>query len=276
MQNLASPRINRAKLNLSSTGFVSGLTVQTASPEIVEMCGAAGLDFVWIDAEHGSFDLETAVAMFRAADAHGVTPLLRVPSLDASSIMRALDGGAMGVIVPNVSTAGQAQAAVDFARYRANGRGLRGACPSTRAARYLSDDWDAFVRWSNENTTVWALIETVEGVGNIDEILAVEGLDAIALGPFDLSHELGLRGQPFHPEVTQLLDLVVEKARARNVPVVASLFAATAAGLAEERDHWLAKGVRVFSIGADRAMFSRALRGRAEAMASLPAPGGTD
>jgi 2-keto-3-deoxy-L-rhamnonate aldolase RhmA len=276
MQKPASPRINRAKLTPSSTGFVSGLTVQMASPEIIEMCGAAGLDFVWIDAEHGSFDLETAVAMFRAADAHGMTPLLRVPSLDAQSIMRALDGGAMGIIVPNVSTAEQARAAVEFARYRANGRGVRGACPSTRAARYLADDWDAFVRWSNENTTVWALIETVEGVRNVDAILAVEGLDAIALGPFDLSHELGLRGQPFHPEVTQLLDHVVEQARARNVPVVASLFAATAAGLSEERDHWLAKGVRVFSIGADRAVFSRALRERAEAMVSSSASGGKD
>jgi 4-hydroxy-2-oxoheptanedioate aldolase len=268
MKNLASPRVNSAKLTPSTTGFVSGLTVQMASPEIIEMCGAAGLDFVWIDAEHGFFDLETAVAMFRAADAHGVTPLFRVPTLDGASIMRALDGGAMGVIVPNVSTAEQAQAAIDFARYRANGRGQRGACPSTRAARYLSDDWDAFVRWSNENTTVWALIETVEGVENIDAILAVDGLDAIALGPFDLSHELGLRGQPFHPEVTQRLDRVVEKAMARNVPVVATLFAATADGLSEERDHWLAKGVRLFCIGADRAVFSRALRERTASMAA--------
>nr|WP_277990329.1 aldolase/citrate lyase family protein [Pandoraea sp. LA3] len=252
------------------------MTVQTASPEIIEMCGAAGLDFVWIDAEHGSFDLEKAVDMFRAAEAHGVTPLLRVPSLDAASVMRALDAGAMGIIVPNVSSAEQARAAVEFARYRVNGRGTRGACPSTRAAGYLTDDWASFVRWSNENTTVWALIETAEGIRNIDEILAVEGLDAIALGPFDLSHELGLYGQPFHPEVTQQFDAVVEKARASNVPVVATLFAATAQGIREERDHWLGKGVRLFSIGADRAVFSRALRERTRAMHASLSPDGAD
>ncbi len=74
-----------------------------------------------------------------------------------------------------------------------------------------------FARWSNENVTVWALIETVAGVANIEEIVAVEGLDAIALGPFDLSHEMGFRGQPFHPEVTAVLERVVEKALSRNV-----------------------------------------------------------
>ncbi|PXW28700.1 HpcH/HpaI aldolase family protein [Paraburkholderia caballeronis] len=264
-------RTNRAKLLTADAAPVSGITVQLASPEVIEMCGAAGLDFVWIDAEHGSFDLQTAVEMFRAADAQGITPLFRVPSLDAASIMRALDGGAMGVIVPNVSSAEQARAAVSFARYRADGvPGLRGACPSTRAARYLTDDWDGFVRWSNGHTTVWALIETLAGVENIDAILAVDGLDAIALGPFDLSHELGLRGQPFHPEVTGLLDRVVERANHHRVPVVASLFAAHPDGLAAERDHWLKRGVRIFSVGSDRALLSRSLRERAAVLAAAP------
>ncbi|NPT55328.1 HpcH/HpaI aldolase family protein [Paraburkholderia elongata] len=264
MPNQSSQRINRTNLKISGADVVSGITVQLASPEVIEMCGSSGLDFVWIDAEHGSFDLERAVEMFRAADAQGITPLFRVPALDAASIMRALDGGAMGVIVPNVSTAVQAQAAVDYCRYKVgSNRGIRGSCPSTRAARYLTDDWDSFARWSNENVTVWVLIETVAGVENIDEILAVEGLDAIALGPFDLSHEMGFRGQPFHPEVTGMLERVVEKARRRNVEVVASLFSATSAELAAERDHWLRKGVRLFSVGSDRAVFSRALRERA-------------
>jgi 4-hydroxy-2-oxoheptanedioate aldolase len=267
--NQPPQRINRTKRPTSGADVVSGVTVQFASPEVIEMCGAAGLDFVWIDAEHGSFDLQTAVELFRAADAQGITPLFRVPALDAASIMRALDGGAMGIIVPNVSSAEQARAAVAFARYRAEGvPGLRGACPSTRAARYLTDDWDGFVRWSNEHITVWALIETVAGVENIDAILAVEGLDAIALGPFDLSHELGLRGQPFHPEVTRLLDRVVEQANRRDVPVVASLFAAHPDRLAAERDHWLERGVRLFSVGSDRALLSRSLRERATILAA--------
>jgi 4-hydroxy-2-oxoheptanedioate aldolase len=272
MHNQSSRRVNRVKLPDTGADVVSGVTVQLASPEVVEMCGAAGFDFVWIDAEHGSFDLQTAVEMFRAADAQGITPLFRVPSLDAASIMRVLDGGAMGVIVPNVSNAEQARAAVAFASYRCEGvPGLRGACPSTRAARYLTDDWDAFVRWSNEHTTVWALIETMTGVENIDEILAVDGLDAVALGPFDLSHELGLRGRPFHPEVTSLLDRVVDRANHRGVPVVASLFSASPEDLAAERDHWLERGVRLFSVGSDRAVLSRSLRERAGVLAAAPA-----
>lgn len=271
MSNQSLSRINRAKISSTQSGVVSGITVQLASPEVIEMCGAAGLDFVWIDAEHGSFDLETAVEMFRAADAQGITPLIRVPALEATAIMRALDGGAMGVIVPNISTAAQARSAVDFARYKVGSNGgLRGACPSTRAARYLADDWDSFARWSNENTTVWALIETVAGVKNVDEILEVEGLDAIALGPFDLSHEMGLRGQPFHPDVNRLLGQVVEKARRRNVPVVASLFSANPVELAAEYDHWLARGVQLFSVGSDRAVFQRSLRERVGALARRP------
>lgn len=262
-------RINRTQRAASQEGVVSGITVQLASPEVIEICGAAGLDFVWIDAEHGSFDLQAAVEMFRAADAQGITPLFRVPALDAASIMRALDGGAMGVIVPNVSSAEQARAAVAFARYRSDEvAGVRGACPSTRAARYLADDWDSFVRWSNEHTTVWALIETVAGVENIDAILSVEGLDAIALGPFDLSHELGLRGQPFHPEVTRRLDHVVARANHHQVPVVASLFSSHPQELAAERDHWLQRGVRLFSVGSDRAILSRVLRERVASLAT--------
>ncbi len=96
MLNQSLQRVNRTKLKDSGSAVVSGVTVQMSSPEVIEMCGSSGLDFVWIDAEHGSFGLETAVQMFRAADAQGITPLLRVPSLDAVSIMQALDGGRNG------------------------------------------------------------------------------------------------------------------------------------------------------------------------------------
>lgn len=266
MSDYKPPRVNRVKNTDGRALLVAGVTVQVSSPEVVEMCGAAGYDFVWIDAEHGSFELETAVQMFRAADVFGMTPLFRVPSHDPSLIMRALDAGAMGVIVPNVSTRQQAQAVVSAARYKWGGNGgTRGACPGTRATNYQTSDWSGFANWSNSNVTVWALIETIAGVNNIDEILEVEGIDAIALGPFDLAHEMGFPGQVQHPEVTAALGRVVEKAQQKGVDVVASLFSESASGMAAERAHWFAQGVRIFSVGSDRGLVARAFRERAAA-----------
>jgi 4-hydroxy-2-oxoheptanedioate aldolase len=261
MSGYTKQRVNRVKNNDRNGDLVAGVTVQLSSPEVVEMCGASGYDFVWIDAEHGSFELETAVHMFRAADAFGMTPLFRVPNHEPSLIMRALDAGAMGVIVPNVSTRAQAQAVVSAARYKMDGNGgMRGACPGTRATSYQTSDWNGFATWSNANVTVWALIETTAGVKNIDEILTVEGIDAIALGPFDLAHEMGFPGQVLHPEVTSALELVVEKAQQQGVDVVASLFSESASDMSAERAHWFARGVRMFSVGSDRGLVTRALR----------------
>lgn len=259
-------RTNALKQAIARGAVVAGPVMQLGSPELIEMAGAAGFDFGWVDCEHGSFYLEQAVAMVRAADAIGLTPLIRVPNHDPSFIMRALDTGAMGVVVPNISTAEQARAAVSAARYKCGDNGgTRGACPGSRATWHQTDDWAAYARHANEEVLVWALIETREALRNVDAILAVPGLDALVLGPFDLAHEMGHPGAVTHPEVAGALDLVARKARAAGVQVVASFFASTAVDMAEERERWRARGVHVFSIGSDRRLILNAMRERSAA-----------
>lgn len=240
-----------------------GINVQMASPENVEIIGATGYDFVLLDCEHGSFYLDRVVELCRAADAAGVTPLVRVPDQSAGFIMRALDAGAMGVVVPNISSRAEAEAAVSAAKYKAGSNGgTRGACPSTRAAWHLTSDWPGFVKWANEETVVWLLIESVEGVSRIDEILEVPGIGAIVPGPFDLAHDMGHPGDLRHPAVVEALRGMVRKARHKNVETVAVLLSSSPDELKEEVAFWKEVGATIFWVAGDRRLFTIAARQR--------------
>ena len=264
---MIKPRINNVRAGLAEGRRLAGPVMQLASPELVEMAAAAGFDFAWIDCEHGAFQLETAVQMLRAADAVGLTALVRVPDQTPSFIMRVLDAGAQGVVIPNIANRDQAQAAVAAARYRQDeDAGRRGACPGTRASWHQTEDWAAFAREANANVLVWGLIESQAGIRHIDEILQVEGLDGVALGPFDLAHEMGHPGEIDHPAVQACMDEVVDKARTRGVEVIASLFSPDPEGMARERARWTSRGVRLFSIGSDRRLILRAMRERRTAI----------
>lgn len=256
-------RQNRVRAKRAAGVPAMGVNVQTTSPENVEMVGAAGYDFVIIDCEHGVVSMQGLVEMLRAADAAGVTPIVRVRDRSPSNIMQALDLGAMGVIVPGVGTRAEAEAAVAAAKYRigANG-GARGACPSTRANWHLVDDWPEFARRSNEETLVWLLVESPEGVANIEQILEVPGIDAIIPGPFDLSQAMGHCGDMRKPEVVEALRGVVKAARRRKVDSVAVLLASTPEALKEETAFWKDAGSTVFWVGGDRRLFTIALRQR--------------
>lgn len=269
------PRQNLVHAKRAAGGAAMGVNVQTTSPENVEMAGAAGYDFVIIDCEHGVMSMDRTVEMLRAADASGITPIVRVPEQSAGAIMRALDCGAMGVIVPGVGSRAQAEAAVAAAKYRArDNAGARGACPSTRANWHLVGDWPAFVEWSNAQTMVWLLIESPEGVANIDAILEVPGIDAIVPGPFDLAQAMGHNGDMRHPQVVDALKKVVQAARRRKIETVAVLLASNAAELEQETAFWRGAGATAFWVGGDRRMFTLALRQRmAQVAASLAQTG---
>lgn len=259
-------RINRIKAGTTNRPM-AGPVIQLSSPEVVEMTGAAGFDFAWIDCEHGSMYMDQLVNMLRAADAIGITPLVRVPDASPSFISRVLDAGALGVIVPNLENAGQVKSVVAACRYQIGGNGgKRGACPGTRASWHQSADWSRFSEQANENICAWILIENIEAVRNIDEILAVPGLDGIVLGPFDLAQAMGYPGEVHHPEVESAMQNVVQKAVTRGIDVVASLFSPTPAEMRKERQHWMEMGVRLFSIGSDRRLILNAMQERVAAV----------
>ncbi len=188
------------------------------APWLVDLAGPIGFDFVMIDAEHGPLSPESAEAMIRAAEVAGVTPLVRVPANVAHEILRYLDVGALAIQVPHIDSAADAKRAVAAIKYPPLGE--RGHAPTTRAAGYGIDQSPGdYVDLANRETMVLAMIESVAAVDNVDAILDVEGIDALIMGPGDLSLSMGHRGVRDAPEVERAVDHVISRAKKRGIPV---------------------------------------------------------
>ncbi len=246
---------------------MTGTWAQIGSPETVEILAHSGFDFLIIDTEHGYFGVEGAENLIRAADAVGVPVIVRVQDKNPTLIMKALDLGAQGILVPQVSTREDALRAVQAAKYGPEGN--RGACPCVRAAGYLTDDWSAFARRSNEDTLVFLLVEGVDGVRNFEEIASVDGVDAIMVGPFDLSVALGVGGQMDHPLVMEKMEQMVRIAREKGVATVSVVFDPDLERMADKAAAWIRKGVRIVTVETDKIMLSHVFRLVAKALNQL-------
>jgi 4-hydroxy-2-oxoheptanedioate aldolase len=183
-----------------------GMFVGIASPAIVEMCGYAGFDFVVLDNEHGPGSIETTEHLIRAARVANTIPVVRTLESD---ILRVLDIGASAIQVPQVNTVEQARRIVAAAKYAPVGS--RGAAFSPRAAGYGFFGGAPHTKASNEGTSVILMIETREALDNLDEILSVPGIDALFIGPNDLSFSLGHAGDQKHPEVVAAIESAIKK-----------------------------------------------------------------
>ncbi len=190
--------------NLIASGKPAfGVSVQFASADIVEMIGELGFDWVMLDAEHGSITPDNIGPMVMAAELHGITPVVRPEKNDPAVINKYLDRGVMGMQVPHVNTAEEAAAVVEACRFHPDGkRGLGGG----RMADFgFGVSTSEYVKQANENMLVCVQIEDVEAIENLDEILAVEGVDVFFIGPTDLAQSLGYPGQNGHPEVQKVI-----------------------------------------------------------------------
>jgi 2-keto-3-deoxy-L-rhamnonate aldolase RhmA len=235
---------------------VTGMQCFTASPILVEAMGRAGMDFVTVDMEHCPTGLETMAHLFRAAAAGGITAFARIPRLDSSIIGRVLDLGAAGFVLPHASVA-RCSEALRQARYAPDG--ARSACPMIRAAGYMPDDWTTFADEANRTVRVIPLIEDEQGLAQCEDILGLDGIDMVFVGPFDLSMSLGLPGQDFrHPVMRGALDRITRAAAARGKFVMTTV--------ASSIDHdyaasLLRAGVTMLSFSADVGVFIAACRG---------------
>ncbi|AYO31221.1 aldolase [Biomaibacter acetigenes] len=173
-------------------------------------------EFVIIDTEHGPFGPETDVKLVRAADAADMVSVIRVPENTEIAVTKALDTGTSGIVVPGISNVQDARKAVKYAKYAPIGS--RGACPCVRANRYGVGD-STYYRRANEDTSVILLIEGKEGLQSFEEILNVEYVDAILLGPVDLSHSLGVPGDIYNPKVVNALSNMMKKAKNKDICV---------------------------------------------------------
>ena len=180
------PLDDRLPAMLASGRRLRGVFNSLPSPAIVEMCGYAGFDFVIIDNEHGSADFETTENMLRAARASGIVPVVRCLRHDIS---RVLDMGASAVQIPMVASAEEARDLVQQVRYPRVGR--RGSAFSPRAAGYGAFPGIPHTERSNAGIALIVMIETPEAVAHAAEIAAVPGVDAVFVGPNDLSHSMG-------------------------------------------------------------------------------------
>lgn len=199
--DIRHPLDNRLPAMLRSGQRLRGIFNGLPSPAIVEMCAYAGFDFIIIDNEHGSADFETTENMLRAARASGIVPVIRCLAPDISRI---LDMGASAVKIPMVNTAQQAHDLVQQVRYP--GAGKRGSAFSSRAAGYGAFGGAAHTRRSNDGIALIVMIETPEAVANAAAIAAVPGIDAVFIGPNDLSHAMGFDNNWEAPQVQAAIE----------------------------------------------------------------------
>lgn len=238
---------NHLKELLTSGKAAIGTLVQLPSPPVVEILAQAGFDWLLIDTEHGPIDTERLQAMIRATTETAATPVVRVARNLDWLAKRALDVGALGVMMPGVNSAEEAAAAVRAVRYPPEG--IRGFGPTFAGLRWgLSAN--EYVQQANKAVMAIVQIEHVDAVARIDEIVPVPGLDLALIGPYDLSGSMDRLGQVAHPQVQAAIARVLKAAQRAQVPV--GIFGATA----EEVNQYIAQGFRAILVGVDAAFLA--------------------
>lgn len=200
------------KQEMKNGNAMIGIFIPLPAPALVEMAAACGYDFVIIDNEHGTSEVNGQTEnMIIAAYASGIYPIVRIPNLAMGSVLKPLDMGAKGIHVPLINTKSLAEETVKSAKYPPMGN--RGTALSTRAGRYgfSPEKGRDFLNKANEDNLTVIAIETEESIRNLDEILSVPGIDAVFIGPFDLSVSLGYPTEVKHPVVLNAIHNIIDK-----------------------------------------------------------------
>lgn len=228
---------------------LAGMWLCTGNPVIAEVAAGSGLDWLLIDMEHSATSVEQVLVQLQVAAAYPITPVVRVPSNDAVTIKRVLDAGAQNLIVPMVSSADEARAAVAATRYPPAGvRGVGSAL--ARSARW--NRVDDYLADATAHVSLTVQIETTAGVDAAAEIAAVDGVDAVFVGPADLSASMGLLGRQSHPDVVAAVHAVFAACRDAATPVGVNAFDPAVA------EAYLDAGADFVAVGADVALLARA------------------
>ena len=200
-------RKNLTKAKIKAGEVTYGVFIPFSSPNIVEIIGFLGFDFVIIDAEHGPMGPDGCEHMVRAADYSNITPIIRVAVNTQQNILRYLDIGALGVQMPMINTKEEAEKVVRSVKYPPLGsRGLAGMRASHYGLTGLIGD---YVKEANEETLIIVHVETMQAVENLAETLTVPDIDVVFIGPTDLSSAMGYPGQIQHPEVQAMIEKLV-------------------------------------------------------------------
>lgn len=236
--------IEKFKNNLNDG--VIGVFSKTEDPAFIEAMGYAGLDFVIIDLEHGPNNIQNIQNLIRAAQISGVFPIVRVKEENPSVMAEALDIGAGGIQVPQITTKAEAEAVMKRTKFAPLGE--RGVCRFVRAANYSAKD--RFEYFNDANKTVTVLqIEGQKGIENLDDILEVEGIDVIFIGPYDLSQSLGITGDIDNPLVENKMLEIISKCNEKNITV------GTFTDTIKNAKKWKSLGVKYIAHSVDVGIF---------------------
>ncbi len=243
----------RAKWEAGEPAF--GLWGGIPSSLTAELAAAAGYDYVCVDLQHGLSDEATMISMFQATQAAGAAPLARLAWNEPWLIMRALDLGAVGVILPLIDNAAEARRAVESCRYPPHGKRSYGPVRAEMVVGSASlDDLGA-------GALCFAMIETREGLENLEEIAATPGLDGLYIGPSDLAIALGLPPAPLTGELGDdrrpLADAIE---RVRQVSEANGLIAGIHCGAGAVAEHYAKQGFRLITVGVDTSLFKATIR----------------
>jgi len=234
---------NKVKQILKNGGVAIGSWLSLGHESIAEIMSSAGFDWLTIDLEHSVIGIEKLHSLILAIESNGCVPLVRLTGNDPNLAKRVMDAGSYGVIVPMVNSVNDAELAVRSIKYPPRGHRSVGIA---RAHGYGPGFAD-YVRVANEESILIIQVEHIESVHNLEEILKVEGIDGLIIGPYDLSGSLGLPGELEHPRVVEAREKILEVAKEKGI----------AAGIhivypsIEEFGRRLEEGYRFIAFGTD-------------------------
>lgn len=252
-------RVNRVKKALAEGQVQLGCAfAQFRCPEVARILAVAGFHWTYLDTEHGNFGIETVQDICRAAVEWNLCPVVRVADLQYALIARALDNGAMGIIFPRVESPERLAEAVSWTKFPPVG--VRGFGLTPTHVEYENATISQIAEHVNANTLVVLQIETALAVERREELLAVPGIDAVMIGPVDLSVSLGVPGEFFHPRMVEAIEKVRDSSIAHGV----------APGIqtrtVELAKFWKERGMRFLGCGAETGMLLQGARGIVSAL----------
>ena len=237
-------QINKVKQALKEGRVQLGCSFsQLRSPEVATILGKAGFDWTYLDSEHGGFDLETLQDLCRASVAAGMTPIVRVADVQYSLIARALDSGAMGILLPRIESPEILARAVSWAYFPPVG--VRGYGLTAPHVNYEAVTMPQVIEHRNANTMVTFQIETKLALDRREELLAVPGIDAVMVGPADLSISLGIPGEFENPRLIAAVEQIRDSCLKHGVAPGIHM---RSAALAKS---WRDRGMKFLSTGSE-------------------------
>jgi 4-hydroxy-2-oxoheptanedioate aldolase len=242
---------NSLRSRLAAGDVVVGPFVGLNCPDLVEIMGIAGCDFCVIDTEHGPMDPESIQHMVRAAELSGMTPIVRVPRAEPVDILKVLDIGAQGIHVPQVNSRQSAVEVVKAAKYHPEG--MRGVAVP-RALSYGLRPLGEALAEANREVMVIVHCENADGLGKLEEIASVEGVDMVFVGPYDLSQSLGVPGEIFHPSMVKAVSRALDGISSAGKP--AGIFVTST----DEAKRRIDEGFRYIAYSMDSLIFGNACR----------------